>query len=40
MTAELFYELREMLGEAERELLAGIIREEKAHVQRLARKLS
>lgn len=35
-----YYELREMLGEAEREVLTGIIQEEKAHVQRLARMLN
>ncbi len=35
-----YYELREMLDETDRAVLTDIIREEKAHVQRLARMLN
>lgn len=34
-----FYDLREMMGEADREKIAAIIREEKAHLRRLAQAL-
>ncbi|MFQ5811895.1 MAG: ferritin family protein [Anaerolineae bacterium] len=34
-----FYELREMVSEAEREAVSGIIREERAHLRRLAKML-
>jgi rubrerythrin len=31
-----FYDLREMVGEADREAVSGVIREEKTHLRRLA----
>ncbi len=34
-----FYDLRDMVGEADQEKIAGIIREEKTHLRRLARML-
>jgi rubrerythrin len=34
-----FYDLREMVSEAEREAISGIILEEKAHLRRLAKML-
>jgi rubrerythrin len=34
-----FYDLREMVSEAEREAMSGIIAEEKGHLRRLARML-
>ena len=34
-----FYDLREMVSEAEREAVSGIIREERAHLRRLAKML-
>ena len=35
-----FYDLREMVSEAERETISGIIREEKSHLRRLAKMQS
>ena len=34
-----FYDLRDMVGEAEREAVSGVIREEQKHLRRLARML-
>ena len=34
-----FYDLREMVGEADRDAISGIIREEKTHLRRLAMML-
>ena len=34
-----FYDLREMVGDADREMISGVIREEKMHLRRLAKML-
>lgn len=34
-----FYDLRDMMGEADRETVSGVIREEQKHLRRLARML-